>query len=600
MADGNSGERDSKDVQLTEQYSQDETTLKEHGMNAANVHYEGDVCVYTDPESSFQYEWDGIKNEWVPRTKNAEEMKAANAEAAESSTGPTTSKCIAPKSLVSPEEYQFDGESYIYKDSQSGVTYKYDTGKNSWVIKADTDSVVKEAPKEKEEHETDSETEEVQPVKQDMTKGTYGFEGDTHTYTDPTDGSVYIWDREKNAWFPKVDDEFLARYQLSYGFTETAKPPEKSVDEEEKEKEAADKAKQEALKRKAAPQEPTWFELDEQHNTKVYVSNLPLDITEQEFVDVMQKCGLVMRDVDTGKMKVKLYTDPVSGELKGDGLCSYIKVESVDLALQLLDGYELRGHRLSVERAQFQMKGAYDPSRKPKRRRKKDKEKIKKMQEKLFAWQPDKLRGERAKHERVVIIKNLFEPQIFDKEVSLLLEYQQELREECQKCGDVRRVVIYDRHPEGVAQVTFREPEEADACIQLLNGRWYNQRKITAETWDGKTKYKIVETEEEVQKRLKKWEQFLESEEGKKASGSVTDTSSDNESTAASKGSDTDDKVTCQEEENNETKNEESTGDRRTQEKSDLNDSCGESDADTEGEDGDESESVKKADGRSH
>jgi len=62
----------------------------------------------------------------------------------------------------------------------------------------------------------------------------------------------------------------------------------------------------------------------------------------------------------------------------------------------------------------------------------------------LFDWRPDKLRGERSKHERVVIVKNLFDPAIFDKDVSLLLEYQQDLREECSKCGDVRRVNIYD------------------------------------------------------------------------------------------------------------------------------------------------------------
>jgi hypothetical protein len=49
---------------------------------------------------------------------------------------------------------------------------------------------------------------------------------------------------------------------------------------------------------------------------------------------------------------------------------------------------------------------------------------------------------------------------------------------------------MFQRHPEGVAQITFREPEEADACVTLLNGRWFGQRKITAETWDGKTKYK--------------------------------------------------------------------------------------------------------------
>ena len=62
----------------------------------------------------------------------------------------------------------------------------------------------------------------------------------------------------------------------------------------------------------------------------------------------------------------------------------------------------------------------------------------------LFDWRPDKLRGERSKHESVVIVKNLFDPKIFDKEVSLLLEYQQDLREECSKCGDVKKVIIFD------------------------------------------------------------------------------------------------------------------------------------------------------------
>ena len=38
-----------------------------------------------------------------------------------------------------------------------------------------------------------------------------------------------------------------------------------------------------------------WFEVDEKHNSKVYVTNLPTDITEQEFVDFMQKCGLVLK-----------------------------------------------------------------------------------------------------------------------------------------------------------------------------------------------------------------------------------------------------------------------------------------------------------------
>jgi len=69
------------------------------------------------------------------------------------------------------------------------------------------------------------------------------------------------------------------------------------------------------------------------------------------------------------------------------------------------------------------------------------------------------MRGEPLKCERVVIIKNLFTPEDFDKEVQLLLEYQQDIRSECLKCGDVRKVVIYD--------VSFFSP--LFFCVRYLN-----------------------------------------------------------------------------------------------------------------------------------
>lgn len=53
----------------------------------------------------------------------------------------------------------------------------------------------------------------------------------------------------------------------------------------------------------------------------------------------------------------------------------------MEMALKLLDGSEVRGHKVHVERAKFQMRGEYNPSLKPKKK-KQDKEKIKKMQEK--------------------------------------------------------------------------------------------------------------------------------------------------------------------------------------------------------------------------
>lgn len=57
----------------------------------------------------------------------------------------------------------------------------------------------------------------------------------------------------------------------------------------------------------------------------MYVSNLPEDITEDEFIEVMSKCGMIFRDPATNKFKVKLYAER-NGQLKGDGLCQYIRV----------------------------------------------------------------------------------------------------------------------------------------------------------------------------------------------------------------------------------------------------------------------------------
>ena len=81
--------------------------------------------------------------------------------------------------------------------------------------------------------------------------------------------------------------------------------------------------------------------------------------------------------------------------------------------------------------------------------------------------------------------------------------------------------LFFQRNPEGVVAITFKDPEEADVCIQALNGRWFAARQISAMAHDGKTKYHIDETEEEYLKRLKQWEDFLEG-------GSETDNKPEN------------------------------------------------------------------------
>ena len=51
-------------------------------------------------------------------------------------------------------------------------------------------------------------------------------------------------------------------------------------------------------------------------------------------------------------------------------------------------------------------------------------------------------------------------------------------------------------------------------AISMLDGRLYingnDRRVLNASTWDGKTKFKVNETEEEEKERLANWDKYLE------------------------------------------------------------------------------------------
>uniref|UniRef100_A0A8C4SNY0 17S U2 SnRNP complex component HTATSF1 n=1 Tax=Erpetoichthys calabaricus TaxID=27687 RepID=A0A8C4SNY0_ERPCA len=326
-----------------------------------------------------------------------------------------------------------------------------------------------------------------------------------YTYVDPEDGTVYDWDHDKKAWFPKITDDFIAAYQANYGFNESS----------------AANASGSAVTVECNPTQEKDFKVAPAEGAEIQQRKgkgekrkpdpgLPPDITPDEFAEMMSKCGIIMRDPVTEEFKVKLYKD-AQGNLKGDGLCCYLKKESVELAVRLIDESEIRGYKLHVESAHFELKGEDDASKK--RKKNKDYKKKLQQQQKQLDWRPEKKQGEsRYRFERVVIIRNMFHPKDFEEDPLVLNEISEDLRTECEKFGPVKKVVIFDRHPDGVASVAFKEPEQADGCKLALHGRWFGGRQLTAELWDGVTDYQVEETTREREERLKGWTSFLESD----------------------------------------------------------------------------------------
>ncbi|XP_004713451.1 HIV Tat-specific factor 1 [Echinops telfairi] len=246
------------------------------------------------------------------------------------------------------------------------------------------------------------------------------------------------------------------------------------------------KPKRRGVKRKA---KSGWLYAEDRNTTNIYVSGLPPDTTVDEFIQFMSKFGIILRDPETDEFKVKLYTDD-QGNLSGDALCCYSKRESLQRVLTHLDEDHFRGHKLQAEVAAPQLVEEYEASSK-----KREEDKTQPEQQKQLDLSAEKKAGQpRMRHERVVILRNVFQRMDLEGDPMVLNEIRGDLRVECAKFGKIKKLTLFDKHPDSMASVRFRNPEDADDCVQNLDGRWFRGQKITAETWDGTTDYQVEET----------------------------------------------------------------------------------------------------------
>jgi HIV Tat-specific factor 1 len=66
-----------------------------------------------------------------------------------------------------------------------------------------------------------------------------------------------------------------------------------------------------------------------------------------------------------------------------------------------------------------------------------------------------------------VVLKHMFTLQELEEDPTALLDLKEDIREECEKLGEVTNVVLYDQEEDGVVTVRFKEPATAMACVQV-------------------------------------------------------------------------------------------------------------------------------------
>ncbi|MBS3819118.1 RNA-binding protein [bacterium] len=80
---------------------------------------------------------------------------------------------------------------------------------------------------------------------------------------------------------------------------------------------------------------------------KIYIGNLDYGLTKEEIRSFMEEKGVEATDL-------KLITDKMTGKSKGFGFAEFEKEEDAHEAIESLDGQELKGRKLRVNKARRQ------------------------------------------------------------------------------------------------------------------------------------------------------------------------------------------------------------------------------------------------------
>ncbi|KAH6933782.1 hypothetical protein HPB50_018261 [Hyalomma asiaticum] len=97
----------------------------------------------------------------------------------------------------------------------------------------------------------------------------------------------------------------------------------------------------------------TWFHgPSEEMADTIFVSNLPEDVGEIQLAEHFGAIGLIKIDKKTGKNKIWIYKDKITGKGKGEATITYDDPPTANSAITWFHGKEFMGGKINVELAQ--------------------------------------------------------------------------------------------------------------------------------------------------------------------------------------------------------------------------------------------------------
>ncbi|KYQ93202.1 RNA-binding region RNP-1 domain-containing protein [Tieghemostelium lacteum] len=338
------------------------------------------------------------------------------------------------------------------------------------------------------------EKEETRPTTGDVGNKVFQHNG-KWAYKSPIDSSLFIYNTERNEWLPESQYEKEQQQQKQQDTKTLGKRGKNEISSGNKKQGGGKSASDKLL----------------EESTVVYVTGLPSSnkdkMTTGQLHQFFRKAGYISEDQNQ-RPKIIQFINEETQEPRGDAIISYERKESIPLAILQLDETEIKpGFRIQVEKATLEQSNyfkIFEQEQHSNKKSKKDRRDVNKK-EKKFGWSDSE--------SKCVIIKNLFsieesldDPNFFNQ----LQEDLEDVEHGCAKCGEISSIAIFQRNPDGVASIKFKDFEAAEKCVALMNDRYFAGRKLEADFYDGYTDYFVEETEEEAQLRLKRWEKWLE------------------------------------------------------------------------------------------